>query len=302
MLLMMLAMISHALCEKPKPEAAKESPKMEIFCVRVPPGFVSAADPSQPDGKRKPWKGFKSKSSLYYSEGVQYDATDFLKSQGIDFPPGSDAVYDEGAGILIVRNTREALDLVDTLLTSCGFPPVGNVVVEIAAYECGKEISADGWPTYAKFKSLPPEQVKLLDSISGLTRGGHRTVIRHLTRQKPKAGTATPAPAKSSDGESDAFSDNEAGIIYEIEPTVGPDNMTIDASYRFLMRLPGGSWSDFEAVGDFTCWEDYPTVLQVYSAPGDTNKVLIVIGTVKFVNPGGWKFEALKPPASPVTE
>ena len=46
------------------------------------------------------------------------NATDYLKQQGIPFPPGAFANYVSSGSKLIVRNTQGALDLVDTLVES----------------------------------------------------------------------------------------------------------------------------------------------------------------------------------------
>ncbi len=50
--------------------------------------------------------------------GARTQAKDFLEQQGVVFPPGSSAVYIPSGSRLIVRNTQEALDLIDTLVES----------------------------------------------------------------------------------------------------------------------------------------------------------------------------------------
>jgi len=50
--------------------------------------------------------------------GPRTNARDFLEQQGVVFPNGSSAVYIPNGSRLIVRNTQEALDLIDTLVES----------------------------------------------------------------------------------------------------------------------------------------------------------------------------------------
>src|SRR5205823_6064102 len=50
------------------------------------------------------------------SLGKRKNARDFLESQGITFPPGSSAYYLPSNSRLIVRNTQQALDLIDILV------------------------------------------------------------------------------------------------------------------------------------------------------------------------------------------
>ncbi len=83
---------------------------------RVPPGFIPAnAATSSSSGP--PVAGKPSADAL----GTQRiaggkDAQEFLKSQGVPFPVGSFAQYVPAGSKLFVRNTQDALDLIDILV------------------------------------------------------------------------------------------------------------------------------------------------------------------------------------------
>lgn len=57
-------------------------------------------------------------------------AKEFLEGQGVPFPPGSSAVYQTNSSRLIVKNTQEALDLVDTLVQIDGDNAPKQVEIE----------------------------------------------------------------------------------------------------------------------------------------------------------------------------
>ncbi len=95
---------------------------------RVPPGFIpasgSAADASIP---------------VAGSAGPQLndarikgrtDALEFLRSQGVPFPQGSFAQYVPAGSKLIVRNTQNSLDLIDTLVDAANGVQPTQVEIE----------------------------------------------------------------------------------------------------------------------------------------------------------------------------
>jgi general secretion pathway protein D len=99
---------------------------------RVPPGFITRiASPSGDMGA-----GLAPATPTDTTRGGagitgRLDATEFLKSSGVTFPEGSSAVYIAANSRLIVRNTQENLDLIDTLVTAVA--QAGPVQVEIEA-------------------------------------------------------------------------------------------------------------------------------------------------------------------------
>jgi general secretion pathway protein D len=82
---------------------------------RVSPNLIPSTSPSESEGE--PEAGQSSADSNKKLKGMK-NATDYLKQQGIPFPPGAFANYVSSGSKLIVRNTQGALDLVDTLVES----------------------------------------------------------------------------------------------------------------------------------------------------------------------------------------
>jgi general secretion pathway protein D len=86
---------------------------------KVPPGFITRiASPGGDAGA-----GLTPASPADATKGGaaitgRLDATEFLKSSGVTFPEGASAVYIARSSRLIVRNTQENLDLIDTLIAA----------------------------------------------------------------------------------------------------------------------------------------------------------------------------------------
>lgn len=61
---------------------------------------------------------------------AKISAKDYLAGQGVPFPPGASANYQTGSSRLIVKNTQEALDLIDTLVQIDGENAPKQVEIE----------------------------------------------------------------------------------------------------------------------------------------------------------------------------
>lgn len=79
---------------------------------KVPPGFITGvageAEPEAVAGRDLTTGGARLSARL--------GAKEFLESQGIDFPPGTSANFNAGTSRLVVRNTAENLDLIESLV------------------------------------------------------------------------------------------------------------------------------------------------------------------------------------------
>jgi general secretion pathway protein D len=79
---------------------------------KVPPGFITGvsgeAEPEAVAGRELNTGGARLSARL--------GAKDFLESQGINFPPGTSANFNAGTSRLVVRNTAENLDLIESLV------------------------------------------------------------------------------------------------------------------------------------------------------------------------------------------
>ncbi|MFZ0708943.1 MAG: Amuc_1098 family type IV pilus outer membrane protein [Terrimicrobiaceae bacterium] len=79
---------------------------------RVPPGFI----PTSPSGEAPPSPGAARAEVTENRIGSRTNALDYLQSQGVSFPSGAFAQYVPASSELIVRNTPDAIDLIDSLV------------------------------------------------------------------------------------------------------------------------------------------------------------------------------------------
>lgn len=273
---------------------------MEIGVWRVPPGFVPGTDPSVKNEFRKPLSGFKSKHNL---EDVQFDATDFLKNEGVSCPPGSEAIYNQSSQCLIVRNTPENLDLIDTLgCEGCRSAGPTNLAIEITALECvipstGNGVSTN-WPTYSDIKGMPAKHVRLLDRVSSVTRSGQRIAMSHVINpaSSKASGDNSPKDPEQASADQTLFQNGESGTKAEVEPAVGPDNITVatNISYRFRNQSAGDATTEVRFTTAFVSWDGYPVVLHVSPVQDQEGKFLVVVGNIRLVNPGGWNIKEIR--------
>jgi len=82
---------------------------------RVPPGFIPANAAGASDSKT-PVAGKPADTMNQQRVPGGKNAEEFLKGEGVPFPPGSFAQYVPAGSKLFVRNTQSALDLIDTLV------------------------------------------------------------------------------------------------------------------------------------------------------------------------------------------
>jgi len=78
---------------------------------RVPPGFIPTSRPAAEPA------GFPGAAPASGTSVVgRANAREYLESQGVLFPPGATANYSAAANKLVVRNTRDNIDLIDYLV------------------------------------------------------------------------------------------------------------------------------------------------------------------------------------------
>lgn len=277
--------------------AEKTDASLHMAAWRVPPGFVSQADPSDKTGNRKPLEGIE---MLDGPRACQYDLKEFFKAQGITFPEGSDAIYDQSAGVLAVRNTLENLDLVDVMMGGCELGIYSNVVVEITTAEYilpeGKGGAPRAWPTFHELTKIPAENVEVLSHISVNTKSGRKVLMRQVRNSASVTSASTPSGGDEEEGSDSRFRDGGSGTIVEVEPIVGPDGTTVDASVRYQFRFPqqDKELSEITFLTEFSTWESYPVVIFVSQSPRDKDRSFVVTANVRVVNYGGWAFDGLE--------
>jgi hypothetical protein len=267
--------------------------KFEMGVWSVPPGFLNSV--SSQDLSRKRLTGFRAKQPPGLS---QYDARDFLTALGVEFPPGSEAIFDASAGNLVVRNTRENLELVDILTGGPVVVPF-NPTVSISTYECAlpayfSTVTAL-WPSYFKLTESGAE-LTLLDRVSAVTKSGIRTAMNHVNSPI----SATPYRPPGANTSPPSFQKGEWGTIAESEIVVGPDGKTIDANVIYFFRQAGAHniSSDVSLNTSFTTMDGHPVVLSISPSPRK-GRFIIVVANVSLASYRDWGLE--KAPSSEVS-
>jgi general secretion pathway protein D len=80
---------------------------------KVPPGFITGVAGGEADAEAVAGRQLNTDGPRL---GARQGAKDFLESQGIDFPAGTSANFNAGTSRLVVRNTAENLDLIESLV------------------------------------------------------------------------------------------------------------------------------------------------------------------------------------------
>ncbi|MEO7933649.1 MAG: Amuc_1098 family type IV pilus outer membrane protein [Chthoniobacterales bacterium] len=84
---------------------------------QVSPGFISGAAAASGEAAAAPAAGTADAAGTGNAIAKKQGAREYLEGQGVPFPPGASATYQAGSSRLIVKNTQEALDLIDTLVS-----------------------------------------------------------------------------------------------------------------------------------------------------------------------------------------
>lgn len=98
--------IANALLAALSLASGADAEKLETGVWLVPRGFIDWSNStSSQNTPIAPLSGFRSNQPAELS---QYDASEFLKASGVEFPSGSEAIVDAGTGTLVVRNTSNS--------------------------------------------------------------------------------------------------------------------------------------------------------------------------------------------------
>lgn len=227
-----------------------ENPGLQTRVFRVPADFLSKGDTSAPDP---------------FASGppVKRDAVTVLKSLGISFAaPGSTVTYSPNTSRLVVRNTLEQLDLVESVVSASFINPVqqGQVHLEVFSLPplaARKALMAHPKETelYAWLNAETAKQdgtVKLERHSITIVRGGQKSktegidTIPYPTEFDPPrspqnislpvaatstttpAGDATFAPWPRTGITPQSIEYRNAGNTFEVELTFGEDGRTVD--------------------------------------------------------------------------
>ena len=239
----------------PAPPQVEESPALQTRVFRVPPDFLSKGEAPERDP---------------FASGppVKRDTVTVLKSLGIWFTtPGSTATYSPNTSRLVVRNTPEQLDLVESLVQHLFGPTAavsqGHVHLEVfslpplmarkALMVHPKESELYTWLDAETTKQ--DGTVKLERHSITIVRGGQKSKTEGIntipfptefTPPRSPQNISLPVAAPStttSDGKAtfapwprtgitpQSIENRNAGNTFEVELTFGEDGRTVDLNF-----------------------------------------------------------------------
>jgi hypothetical protein len=195
---------------------------------------------------------------------VNLTLLDYLRSQGINFPPGSSANYDPSINEVIVRNTTENLDLVETFIIGFSEDHAKTLSFEVHLIEAPSAMLrqierdtaalADHSAAWASLQKALADHTATAVSTQWLqTRSGQRATLvagderTYLTGSGGSSGRATTTHDSGDKPEtksvqtvhnylgnndhwqfSPTFEMENVGTKMELDPVIGPDGFTID--------------------------------------------------------------------------
>ena len=252
--------------------------------------------------------------------GGRVDAKEFLISQGVPFPAGASATYIAASSRLVVRNTQENLDLVDTLIAATDQPGPAQVEIEAKFVEITqsnlKELSFDWLVGQANVPGSPGSIF-----IGGGTAGNTGGIVSAETGFVAPGGTAIGQNAITNGTRSGSFAISAnaidsllfgGGVVGRAPSLASIAGVFTDPQFQVVIRAlnqqkgvdllssprvttKSGQRAVIEIIREFR----YPTEFDPPQIPQDFG----VVGTVGFssLNPFGGGQQNSSFPVTPTT-
>ncbi len=207
------------------PPAGKAgSDKMKVRIFPVPPDFLISS--SSPHGSKK-----------------LPTPKEILEEAGIEFPPGSSAVYYPSSDQLIVRNLPKWLDAIADFCLMCYNPPRAlHCETHLFELEASDLFTLEKkHPTHndasalldALLQKVEAGHACLVDSLSLLTKSGQRSLYEHVV-ETPVIDSLKISPQGHPQV---VHSTLPAGTRFEIDSVLGGDGQTLDLNFALEHQL-----------------------------------------------------------------
>lgn len=272
--------------------SGKDKPDLLTRVYLLPPQVFLAVDESSPDGTRKPEKGVKliSKDEV---NGDSYDVSQYIQDQGVLPVKGSEASYFLVGNFLLVRNTKENIEMIDMLFfyTSSGVR-LSQLSTEfiVGTFTLASDQEIHQPIPYSKFMSRVGKTWKVENELAIVSKSGLRAQGSNnlsWTESNPK----DPASEKLTP---------LSKLSAEVEPELGPDGNTIDTTFTFNFHGRLGSLaeiSDIALLSQTVLWNGYSNVIYLSKVDSGNHTaeknnrdryVAVIIKSI-ISNPGGWE-------------
>ena len=257
---------------KPELDAGKTINLTTRFVEAPPPSSIE--DSTEPDAQGFFTKVFRVPPNFAKNDKRSAVGRSILEDLGVAFPEGSSAVFNQAKGLLVVRNSKENIDMAETALQGY-FAKLESMMKQI--YVATRIITApegaEGFDWLARGK---------VGEISGVfTDPQFQVIIRSLNQTKGVDLLSAPSVIASS-GKRVNLSMNE-DLLIDLSAALQPDD-SIDVQFDL-----GRSGSDDRSR--VTLLEGQ-TVAVV--GPGESGKTTIVFVTVTLIDPRDPPKEAAK--------
>lgn len=194
-------------------------------------------------------------------------AKDILMDAGVTFAPGTSAIYNPGTSQVIVRNTKDQLDIVDAYFELTKHQPEKQLRIKVEWFELAQkdfnELMEESDDKHAGMKRSSNEGA-LRDKVNEMVEGGKATAIdtamivarsgqrakvesvleviypTKYVRSKPEVVEVDKRGKKSGDTKgdnkvlllpvADAYETRNVGTTLEVDPVLGADEHTVDLS------------------------------------------------------------------------
>lgn len=228
-------------------DLSAEKAEMMTRTFTVAPDFLSCEAPKTPDAPADPFAPATPATSL--PEGVPpprpMPAKKVLEVAGITFPDGASASFDPLTLALTVTNTQENLELTDAYVATLERQTPVNVAFTLTVFEGPGELIRAANATASKTGNAAPALATLLDHAKkeeahvrvvgdGFveTKSGCRATLeaglehRHTTEFRLDAKSQSSLLQET----------QQAGLMLEIEPTIGADRSRVEVTYSLRLN------------------------------------------------------------------
>jgi len=251
--------------------AEEKTRKILSAVYRIPPGFLNTPDPANAGGPplaREGVKRLEGKDVPTVPGGV-YDVREFLEALGLTFPAGSEALFFAGQDALLLRNTQENIDLLNSMGAGNGAEDFPNLRTEITTVELALpagERSKSG-NEYTALRAAAGDSWKEIGTLRVISKSG-MTVSASTVFGDSSSPQNSAQPFQAPDLPAGAF-----GSTAAIENVLGPDGALIDSKVAFLFRGTRNEVPfDLRFDGSTLLRDGYPQILQLSEIPADSGK------------------------------
>ena len=265
------------------PFGVAEEMKMAIY--HLPPSFFfQPTKPSEPD-TRIPVEGVKRLgNSPFHGEAEVYDVGKYFEAQNIPFPEPAEALFLAKRGILFLRNTVENFKLIDSLYPGCsaGMPSLLRNEFSVVQFKLKSPPLADKPLTFPELIKAAGNSWKVIATAEVPVKSG---LIGEFVSSTGPVPSARPLGDVLKCRE---IGPNDAGISCAIEPTVGPDGYTFDATISFRYQSPtdeSGKKITLVFDGSTPLFDRQPQILQsTLTDPENAGYAIILRSTLALPN------------------